>query len=309
MTLHRNYLGCDIAKRFVDLFDPRAGKPWRLANERAPLEAFAAALDRRRDVVVLEATGSHDRLLRHVLAAHAIAHVRLNPMAARRFAQARGRLAKTDAIDARSLAEYGAAFRPEPDAPPCPRRERLTALARRRDQLVQARANELKHRADAFDPDVIADIEAVIALLDARIRDIETVIDRQLRANPTLAEQAGRLMSAPGVGPVTALTILAHMPELGTLSPKAAAALAGLAPINDDSGQRHRRRVIRGGRPRVRKALYMAALGAIRANHRFNAFYKALAARSGSKKLAIVAVARKLLIALNAMIRDSKAFA
>lgn len=309
MTIHRNYLGCDIAKRFVDLFDPRCGRHQRLANEPPALDAFAATLDPDRDLVVLEATGSHDRLLRHALSAHGIGHVRLNPMTARRFAQARGRFAKTDRIDARSLAEFGATFQPAPDEPPCPRRERLAALARRRDQLVEARAVELKHRADAFEPDVIADIDAMIVVFDARIRDMEALIERELRTDPHLAGQAGRLRSAPGVGPVTALTIIAHMPELGRLSPKAAAALAGLAPFNDDSGQRRGRRSIAGGRPRVRKALYMAALGAIRANSRFNTFYNALAARSGSKKLAIVAVARKLLVALNAMIRDDKAFA
>ena len=230
-------------------------------------------------------------------------------MTARRFAQARGRLAKTDRIDARSLAQYGTAFQPAADAPPSPARERLAALARRRDQLVEARAVELKHRADAFEPEVLADIDAVIAVLDARIHEIEALIEHQLRADPQLVRQAERLSSAPGVGPVTVLTVLAHMPELGHLSPKRAAALAGLAPFNDDSGQRIGRRAIAGGRPRVRKALYMAALGAIRANARFAAFYNALAARSGSRKLAIVAVARKLLVALNAMLRDDKAFA
>jgi transposase len=309
MTIHRNFLGCDISKQFIDVFDPRGHRRQRLRNERAALEGLAAGLDPDSDIVVLEATGSHDRLLRHVLAEHDVGYVRLNPMTARRFAQARGRLAKTDRIDARSLAEYGAAFQPAADAPPSPAREHLAALARRRDQLVEARAVELKHRTDAFEPAVTADIDAVIAVLDARIREIEVLIECQLQADPQLVRQAERLSSAPGVGPVTVLTVLAHMPELGRLSPKAAAALAGLAPFNDDSGQRTGRRCIAGGRPRVRKALYMAALGAIRANSRFTAFYNALAARSGSKKLAIVAVARKLLIALNAMIRDDKEFA
>ena len=309
MTIHRNFLGCDISKQFIDVFDPRGHRRQRLRNERAALEGLAAGLDPDSDIVVLEATGSHDRLLRHVLAEHDVGYVRLNPMTARRFAQARGRLAKTDRIDARSLAEYGAAFQPAADAPPSPAREHLAALARRRDQLVEARAVELKHRTGAFEPAVTADIDAVIAVLDARIREIEVLIECQLQADPQLVRQAERLSSAPGVGPVTVLTVLAHMPELGRLSPKAAAALAGLAPFNDDSGQRTGRRCIAGGRPRVRKALYMAALGAIRANSRFTAFYNALAARSGSKKLAIVAVARKLLIALNAMIRDDKEFA
>lgn len=309
MTLHRNYIGCDIAKRFVDLFDPRTGRHRRLANERPALEAFAARLDPDHDFVVFEATGSHDRWLRHALAARSIGHARLNPTAARRFAQARGRLAKTDRIDARSLAELGAMFRPAADEPPCPRREALLALARRRDQLVEARAIELKRLQEACEPAVVADIRAMIGDLDRRIAALEATIQASLQDVEALAAQARRLMSAPGVGPVTALTIITSMPELGRLSPKAAAALAGLAPINDDSGQRRGKRSVRGGRPRLRKALYMAALGAIRANGRFKAFYTALAARAGSKKLAVIAVARKLLTALNAMSRDKTTFA
>lgn len=309
MTIHHNYIGCDIAKAMLDVFDPATGRLCRVANELVALEGFAATLDPQASFIVFEATGHHDRLLRHVLGAAGIAFVRLNPMMVRRFAQARGRLAKTDRIDARILSEMGAMFEPQADQPPCAERERLVALARRRDQLVAARATEWRHLAEAFDTAVIADIEAAISALDARIAALETDIRQHMRATGALAAQAERLTSAPGIGPVTALTLIAHMPELGTLSPKAIASLAGLAPCNNDSGTKHGRRGIRGGRPRVRKALYMAALGAIRANHRFKAFYSAIAARSGSKKSAIIAVARKLLTVLNAMQRDQKPFA
>lgn len=309
MTLHHNYIGCDIAKAAIDVFDPRAGRLLRIANAAAAVRAFVAGLDPRQDFVVLEATGSHDRLLRFALAAAGIAQARLNPMMARRFAEARGRLAKTDRIDARSLSELGAMFRPAANRPPCAARERLAALARRRDQLVEARAREKRHLEAAWDPFVIADIEAAIAALGGRIAALEAQIARQMEHTDGLREQARLLASAPGVGPVTALTLLAHLPELGTLSPKGAAALAGLAPYNDDSGKRQGRRRIRGGRPRVRRALYMAALGAIRASARFKAFYAAVATRSGAKKAALIAVARKLLICLNAMLRDKTAFA
>ena len=309
MTLHPNFIGCDVSKDTLDLFDPESGRYRRVANQLEALQDFAASLEPGRDIVVLEATGHHDRLLRHALAARGIGYVRLNPVTARRFAEARGRLAKTDRIDARSLADFGATFRPQPDTPPSPQRERLAALARRRDQLVEIRARELRHRAEAFVPEIAADIDASIATLDARIAELEATIRRQVEASDELARQADQLMSAPGVGPVTALTLLAHMPELGRLSPKTAAALAGLAPFNADSGQKRGRRAIAGGRPRVRKALYMAALGAIRANARFSAFYSAIARRSGSKKVAIIAVARKLVTVLNAMLRDGKAFA
>lgn len=309
MTIHQNHLGCDIAKRAIDIYDPRSDRLTRIANEEDAIRAFAAGLDPKHDFVVLEATGSHDRLLRHCLARAGIAHARINPMMARRFAQARGRLAKTDRIDARSLAELGALFRPPAQKPPCASHERLAALARRRDQLVEARARERRQRDAAFEPFVIADIEAAIAQLSTRIEALEAEIDRHVNSRDDLAEQTRRLTTAPGIGPVTALTLIAHMPELGSLSPGAAASLAGLAPFNDDSGNRSGRRRIRGGRPRVRRALYMAALGAIRASVRFNAFYAAIAARAGSKKTAIIAVARKLLTILNAMQRDKTAFA
>jgi len=309
MTIHHNYIGCDIAKAALDVFDPRSGRLLRIANEEAALGAFLAGLDPAADFVVFEATGPHDRLLRHGLAAAGIAHARLNPLRVRRFAEARGRLAKTDRIDARSLSQMGTALRPAPDQPPCPAQERLAMLARRRDQLVEARARETRQRAAAGDAFVIADIEAAIAHLSARIEALETEIDRQMKSHGDLAHKASLLASAPGIGAVTALTLIAHMPELGTLSPKAAASLAGLAPCNDDSGKRHGRRRIKGGRPRVRRALYMAALGAIRATARFRAFYTALAQRSGSKKAAIIAVARKLIITLNAMMRDKTSFA
>lgn len=203
----------------------------------------------------------------------------------------------------------GAMFRPLADTPSCPGREPLVALARRPDQLVAARALELRHRDETTDITVLADIEAAIVGLSERIAALEAEVASHLERQGELAEQAERLTSAPGVGKVTAMTLLAHMPELGTISPKAIACLAGLAPFANESGTRTGRRSIRGGRPRVRRALYMAALGAIRANNRFRAVYQAVAQRSGSKKCAIVAVARKLITILNAMIRDQKHFA
>lgn len=309
MTIHHNYVGCDISKSMIDLFDPQTGKLFRVANQPAALQAFAAALDRQASFVVFEATGGHDRLLRHALSEAGVAFARINPMMARRFAQARGRLAKTDRLDARMLSELGTMFQPPVAPPPCPHRERLAAFARRRDQLVEVRAREWRHLSEAFDPAIIEDIEALVVVLDQRIKALEAEIARQIKTIDDLAEQAARLVSAPGVGTITAVTLIAHMPELGKTSPKAIASLAGLAPFNNDSGARCGKRAIRGGRPRVRKALYMAAIGAIRASARFKAFYTTIAARSGSKKLAIVAVARKLLTVLNAMQRDHKSYA
>ncbi|MBP0618325.1 IS110 family transposase, partial [Jiella mangrovi] len=285
MTIHQTVLGCDISKSFLDVFDPRSGRCVRIANEKDAVEAFAASLAGTDCLVVFEATGVHDRLLRHALGERDIPARRLNPVQARRFAEMCGRLAKTDRIDAIGLSDFGKMVQPKPDPAPCKDRERLAALARRRDQLVELQALEKRHRADAFEPCVIADIDGVIESLGERIAAIEAEIDRQTRRDADLTAELERLTSAPGVGKITALTLVAHMPELGSLTPKKAGALAGLAPFNDDSGHRRGRRHIKGGRRRVRKALYMAALGAIRANTRFKSFFQAVAERSGSKKV------------------------
>lgn len=308
MTIHQTYIGCDIAKAMIDVFDPVSRRFSRVANEPSALAGFAAGLAPG-SFVVFEATGHHDRDLRLALADAGITCARLNPMMVRRFAQARGRLAKTDRVDARILSEIGAMFCPQACTPPCAGRERLVALARRRDQLVATRALELRHLGETSDATVIADIEAAIANLSQRIAALEAEIDHHIETRDELAAQAERLTSAPGVGKVTAMTLLAHMPELGTISPKAIACLAGLAPFANDSGARTGRRSIRGGRPRLRRALYMAALGATRADQRFKTFYQAVVQRSGSKKCAIIAVARKLITVLNAMLRDQKTFA
>jgi transposase len=306
----KNYIGCDISKERLDLFNPLSGGFRHISNQAAAISAFVAALDPGRDFVVLEATGIHDRILCHQLAAGGIAFSRRNPVQTRRFAQAGKLLAKTDRVDARMLSDYGRRLTPQPDPRPCAERQRIAALSRRRDQLVEARAREKKHIEEAFEVEVVADIKATIAHLDARIKGIEAALTTALKqADPATAVNYDILLSAPGVGPVTALALIAHMPELGARSPKTIACLAGLAPLNNDSGKRNGKKAIRGGRARVRRALYMAALGAIRKSPGFRAFFEAVAARSASKKLAIIAVARKLLTALNAMIRDQKPYA
>ncbi|MBD8894377.1 IS110 family transposase [Roseibium litorale] len=309
MTLHQTVFGCDISKAFLDIFDPRTRRFLRIGNTSEEIEAFLTSIKDTNCCLIMEATGVHDRKLRHALATHGIAFSRLNPLQARRFAELRGQFAKTDRIDAEGLSAFGAIMKPAVSQPPCAERERLAALARRRDQLVELRALEKRHRAEADDPFIVADLDAVLATLNARIALIEAEIDHYTRSCPDLAEHQSRLISAPGIGKITALTLVAHMPELGTLPPKKISALAGLAPFNDDSGPRRGRKHIRGGRRRVRNALYMAALGAIRANTRFKLFFQAIANRSGSKKLALIAVARKLLTVLNAMLRDKRTFA
>ncbi|QKC75033.1 transposase [Mesorhizobium erdmanii] len=166
-----------------------------------------------------------------------------------------------------------------------------------------------KQLSEAFDEIVIAGFEEMITDFNTRIKALESRIAEAIRQSEDTARDNALMVSVPGVSKVTAFSLLAHLPELGLRSPKSIAALAGLAPFDNKSGKLNRRSQIQGGRSRVRRALYMAALGAIRACERFRAFYTAIAVRSGSKKLAIIAVARKLLVVLNAIIRDKKAFA
>jgi transposase len=308
MTLSHSCVGIDVARDHLDIFDDHHGHAARIANEPQAMNAFLASLAGRAVTVVFEATGPYDHALRTALAEATIPSMRVNPARARDFARAAGYLAKTDAIDARMLAAMGRAITLPAAEQPEPAREELALLSRQRDRLVVVRAEEKKRLLQSRMPAVRGSIERHIAWLAAEIASIEKAIRALFAAQPTLAAARRLLTTAPGVGDVTATTLIAHMPELGRRSPKTIAALAGLAPLNNDSGERRGRRTIRGGRPIIRRVLYMAALSAIRGVPRFKAAYAAIAARAKSKKVAIIAVARKLLVALNAMLAKQQPF-
>lgn len=305
----QNYVGCDISKTWLDFFDEASGRFRQIANQADAIAAYVAGLCPGQDFVVMEATGVHDRLLRHALAKAGVAFSRHNPAHTHHYAKSTRRRAKTDRLDARMLSDYGRRYQPEAEPAPREQNERLQSLAGHRDHLVEMRATLKKHLAEAFDELVIADLEETIAHFDTRIKALESRIAQVIRQSEDTARDYTLMVSVPGVSKVGALCLLALLPELGQRSPKSIAALAGLAPFDNKSGKLNRRSQIQGGRSRVRRALYMAALSAIRTCDRFKAFYTALAARSGSKKLAIIAVARKLLVVLNAIIRDKTAFA
>jgi transposase len=309
MIIHPGFVGCDVSKHHLDIFDARSGQSERRLNTPEAAAALARDAAERGDLVVFEATGAYDRGLRQALAAAGAAHVRVNPGRARDFARAAGFLAKTDKVDARMLAAFGQALNPAADAAPDRDRERLGEMLKRRDQLVKTRAQERVRKSECADGDIRADIEAHLVWLDTRIKNFDLRIGALAKTNAAIAKQIAHLKSAPGVGPVTATVLVALMPELGARSPKTIAALAGLAPLNADSGQKRGQRRIRGGRRRVREALYMAALSAARSQTRLGAFYRRLRQAGKSAKQAIIAVARKLLVALNAMVRDNAAYA
>ncbi|WP_168166044.1 transposase [Bosea sp. PAMC 26642] len=294
-------------KHHLDLFDEASGTSLRIANTSPAIAAWLSGLaDPAGSLIAFEATGPYDATLRRALEQAGLRFVRLNPARARDFARATGRLAKTDAIDARMLAAMARSLALEPDAPVEPARNALAQLHKRRDQLVAIRAAERVRLSEGQDQG--GSLARHLAWLDDEIDTLERLISDALCANEALARTQALLRSAPGVGHVTATTLIALMPELGHVSPKAIAALAGLAPFNNDSGRHRGKRSIRGGRSRVRSALYMAALAAKRTCQRFKAFYDAILERSAAAKVALIAVARKLLTILNAMIKTNTAF-
>jgi transposase len=307
MRIHPGFVGIDVCKHHLDIFDPALGGE-RVANTAASAAALAARFAASGARVLFEATGIYDEALRQALAAAGVSFSRVNPGRARDFARAAGFLAKTDQVDARMLAAMAQCLQPPPQPPADAQRERLARLSKRRDQLVAMRQQERTRRRECHDSEIAADLDGHLASLDQAIIRLERIIARLIDGDADLA-RAGRLLrSVPGIGPVAATTLIALLPELGSRSPKSIAALAGLAPLNADSGLFRGKRPVRGGRKRVRDALYMAAVSAARSSSRFAAFYKALRQAGKPPKLALIALARKLLISLNAIIRDQRPF-
>jgi transposase len=301
------FVGIDVSKATLDTFMDGIGHR-RIANAAQTIRNWVATLPQP-CFVVLEATGSYDAALRHELHHAGLPFARVNPEQARDFARAIGRRAKTDAVDARMLAEMGRRLDLAPTPPPDPVRQRLTKWQRRRDQLVAMRQQEKVRLIEERDETFRSGLRAHIAQLGQAIAEADRAIRALLAESPALAQDEKRIRSVPGVGRVTAVTLLALMPELGARSPKQLAALAGLAPFNADSGDKRGQRSIRGGRRRVRQALYMAALSAARSHPRLKAFAQALKSRGKAAKPVLVAVARKLLGIINAIMRDKTAFA
>jgi transposase len=206
------------------------------------------------------------------------------------------------------LAAFARAMQPVTEQPADPARNTLAKLAKRRDQLVLMRAQEKTRRSEAEDHAMAGRISRLIKVLDSEIAEIEADISALIKAEPEISDDAQLMRSLPGVGPVACMQLIAQMPELGKVGPKQVAALAGLAPFNVDSGAFRGKRKIAGGRKRVRDALYMAALNAVRRANPFKTFYSRLRQAGKPAKLALIAVARKLLTVLNAMMRDRKSY-
>jgi transposase len=253
--------------------------------------------------IVLEATGRYHRLAVAAMVGAGLPVSIVNPAQARKFAEATGRLAKTDAIDAACLAHFAEAIKPEQRSIPDAEKQAFSDLVARRTQLVHMRDAENNRLAQFSQKHVARSIRAVLKLLARQIEDIEKELDERIERSPAWKQSADLLMSVKGVGPQTARMMIAELPELGKLSRQAVAALAGLAPFNRDSGKFKGTRAIRGGRTAVRCALYMASLSAIRYNPKIKPFYDRLVAAGKEKRVALIAAMHKLLTILNAILR------
>jgi len=306
MTPPEIYVGIDVAKEQLQVAVRPGGEAWSVTNDRPGLRDLVKRLAASKAaLVVLEATAGMEMPVVAALAAAGLPVVAVNPRNAREFARATGRLAKTDIIDAHVLAQFGEALKPPLRPLPDAATQELNALVTRRHQLVEMLTAEKNRLAQAAAKAVRASILEHIRWLERRLADIDQDLAGSIRQTPVWREKDELLRSVQGVGPVLSTTLLAGLPELGALGRKQIAALVGVAPLNRDSGRHRGKRMVWGGRARVREALYMGTLVATRFNPVIGAFYQRLLAAGKPKKVALTACMRKLLTILNAMARHN----
>jgi transposase len=301
------FVGIDVAKDSLEVHVRPGALTSREPNDEAGIAALVTRLAALAPaLIVLEATGGYQDPLVAALAVARLPVAVINPRQARRFAEASGRLAKTDRIDAAGLAHFAEAVRPQPRPLPDADTQALAALlARRRQVLAMLLAERQRHAAQPRGP-IQRAIGRHVAYLERELGRLDADLGACVRASPVWRERDDLLQSVPGVGPQVSRVLLAELPELGRLPARQLAALVGLAPYARDSGRAQGKRRIFGGRSVVRSALYMAALVAVRFNAPLARCYQSLLARGKAKKVALVAVARRLLTILNAMLRDRR---
>ncbi len=297
------FVGIDVSKAQLDVAVRPTGKRWTLPYDQTGIEGLIPQIvDLEPALVLLEATGGLELPLVAALAAAALPMVVVNPRQVRDFAKATGTLAKTDTLDAGVLAHFADAVRPEVRPLKDAETQVLNSLTARRRQVMTMLVSE-KNRLGAAIGAVSPRIEAHIAWLEQELSDLDKGLRQTLRRSPVWREKDDLLRTVPGVGEQISLTLLANLPELGTLNRRQIAALVGVAPYNRDSGALRGKRAVWGGRSRVRAVLYMGALVASRHNPAIRDFYQRLLATGKPKKVALVASMRKLLVILNGMLK------
>jgi transposase len=297
-------VGIDVGKTRLDVSVYERAVDFSAVNDAAGIRQLVGRLLRYRiERIVVEATGRLEQALVEALMARQLPVVIVNPIQVRRYAGAIGQLAKTDTLDARLISEYAAIVQPDVRPPVSKSVRRIKDLIARRRQLMDMIVQE-KNRLQIMPKTLRADIKRHLTHLKRQVEKLDRLLDDAVDAEAAWAAKRTLVMSAPGVGPVVANTLLADLPELGTLGPRQIAALTGVAPYNRESGSMRGRRRIRGGRASVRTALYLGVMSAIRHNPLLRGFYLRLVATGKHKKVALTACIRKLVTILNAMVRD-----
>lgn len=301
-------IGIDVSKERLDAFRMRDGKSREFSNDRTGHKALIVWIGQSAERIVYEPTGPYHRALEARLAEAGYALVKVNPRQARRFAEATGKLAKTDRLDAAMLARMGSLLQLEARPMASPALADLKELQVARDALVRSRTRA-RNRAKILSLSLLKrQNQARLRQIERQIAAIDKEILARINADPELARRFQILVSIPGVSTITAFALIIEMPELGSLDQRQTASLAGLAPVTRQSGSWKGRAFIRGGRANLRQALYMPALVALRFNPDLKAKYARLIAAGKPPKVAITAIMRKLIIIANALLRDRRAW-
>jgi transposase len=307
--MNRIFVGVDVSKDYLDVYVRPTAVRRRFANTTAGIQELVAWLQpHAAERILFESTGPYQKAAVGALLAEGLPAVVVNARQVRDFAKAMNYLAKTDAIDAAVIAHFGEVATTTVRPLESQEIRDLRELYDRRGQLVHMLAMEKNQRHSATvaqaSSKVLKSIDKHIDYLEAQIKDLEQRMDRLIESSATFRARDEILQTITGIGPQVSRTLLAYLPELGQYSRQTIAALVGLAPFNDDSGKHTGQRHIRGGRSKVRVGLYQAAVAAIRHCPRMKAFYAALKARGKASRVALIAVARKLLVLANALVRD-----
>lgn len=302
------FIGIDVSKSHLDIAVRPSGAEWQVENQAEGITQLVERLQGLHPtLIVLEATGGLEVEVTAAIAAAGLGIAMINPRQARAFAKSLGKLAKTDKIDARILAHFADAIRPEPRKLPDEETVQLQALITRRRQVVEMLVAE-KNRVYLAHKSVQPRLKQHIAWLEEELEDLNQHLRDKLQSSPLWREKDDLLRSVPGVGPVLSTTLLAELPELGKLDRKKIAALVGVAPFNRDSGYMQGKRAIWGGRASVRTVLYMAIHSARRFNPVIKEFYDRLIQAGKLPKVALTACMRKMLTILNAMVASGKSW-
>lgn len=296
-----SYLGIDVSKLYLDL-SPRAQRP-RIANTAQAIRPWLKSLPRE-TILVCEASGGYEALLLALAHASRRPIIQLNARQVRDFARAQNRLAKTDRIDAALIADFAQTFQPPPLPPPDPHQQELSALVKHRAHLLTQITQNHNLARTLTDKQLLQLIAKTVLFLQKQVAQLEALMQSKVAQSSQLQAKVTRLSQVQGIGTLTATALLALMPELGSLSQTQAAALAGVAPFNYDSGQFRGQRHISGGRSQVRSVLYMAALVASRHNPVLRLLYLRLLAAGKAKKLALTALMRKLVVLANHLLKN-----